>query len=119
MHRAASIFRLFLLAASLLPAGRARAADVLVLMSGPGKVERYDMASGAHVGTFLSGLPPSNVLLFDDRLPQILRQFVGELQPIRNGRSLRPSRAAPSPAMGLAGFGPLFVKRQPVHELIH
>ena len=45
------------------PAGSA--ADVLVLMSGPGKIERYDMASGAHVGTFLSGLPPSNVLLFD------------------------------------------------------
>ena len=41
------------------------AADVLVLMNGTGKVERYDMASGAHVGTFLSGLPPSNVLLFD------------------------------------------------------
>ena len=43
----------------------ASAADVLVLMHGSGKVERYDMASGAHVGTYLSGLPPSNVLLFD------------------------------------------------------
>ena len=61
-----SFFRPIALAASLLLlAGSARATDLLVLMHGPGKVERYDMASGAHVGTLLSGLPPSNVLLFD------------------------------------------------------
>lgn len=39
--------------------------DLLVLMSESGRVERYDMASGAHVGTLLSGLPPANDLLFD------------------------------------------------------
>ena len=38
---------------------------MLVLMSEAGRVERYDTATGAHVGTVLSGLPPSNVLLFD------------------------------------------------------
>ena len=38
---------------------------MLVLMSEAGRVERYDTATGAHVGTLLSGLPPSNVLLFD------------------------------------------------------
>jgi len=43
----------------------ASAADVLVLMHGPGRVERYDMTSGTHVGTMLSGLPPSNELRFD------------------------------------------------------
>ena len=39
--------------------------DLLVLMSESGRVERYDTGTGAHVGTLLSGLPPSNVLLFD------------------------------------------------------
>ena len=39
--------------------------DVLVLMHETGKVERYDLQSGAHVGTLVSGLPPSNALLAD------------------------------------------------------
>ena len=40
-------------------------AEVLVLMHEPGRVERYDLESGAHRGTLLSGLPPANVLLLD------------------------------------------------------
>ena len=39
--------------------------EVLVLMHEPGRVERYDLATGAHRGTLLSGLPPANVLLMD------------------------------------------------------
>ena len=39
--------------------------EVLVLMHAPGRVERYDLASGEHRGTLLSGLPPANVLLLD------------------------------------------------------
>ena len=39
--------------------------EVLVLMHEPGRVERYDLASGEHRGTLLSGLPPANVLLLD------------------------------------------------------
>ena len=57
-----------LLAASLMLAGLplvVSAADMLVLMSGSGKVERYDSETGAHVGTVVSGLPPSNAMLFD------------------------------------------------------
>lgn len=57
-----------LLAASLMLAGlplMVSAADMLVLMSGSGKVERYDSETGAHVGTVVSGLPPSNAMLFD------------------------------------------------------
>ncbi|MFO1008212.1 MAG: DUF1553 domain-containing protein [Planctomycetaceae bacterium] len=46
-------------------AGRAFADDMLVLMHGTGRVERYDLESGAHVGTVLSGLPPGNSLLLD------------------------------------------------------
>ena len=38
------------------------AADLLVLMHGSGKVERYD-AEGKHLGTFLSGLPAPNALM--------------------------------------------------------
>lgn len=44
---------------------RAAAEDMLVLMHGTGRVERYDLESGAHVGTVLSGLPPGNSILFD------------------------------------------------------
>ena len=39
--------------------------EMLVLMHGSGKVERYSLASGNHLGTVLSGLPPSNAILFD------------------------------------------------------
>ena len=35
-------------------------------MHGTGRIERYDLATGAHVGTFASGLPPANCLLIDD-----------------------------------------------------
>lgn len=45
--------------------GRLQADDMLVLMHGTGRVERYDLASGAHVGTVLSGLPPGNAILLD------------------------------------------------------
>jgi mono/diheme cytochrome c family protein len=67
MFRVHFIFRLLLLAASLLLAGRAvgEMPDLLVLMNASGKVERYDMATGAHVGTVISGLPPSNEIIFD------------------------------------------------------
>ncbi len=40
----------------------AAAADLLVLMHGSGKVERYD-AEGKHLGTFISGLPAPNALM--------------------------------------------------------
>ncbi len=39
--------------------------EVLVLMHEQGRIERYDLASGEHRGTLLSGLPPANVLLLD------------------------------------------------------
>ena len=39
-------------------------AEVLVLMHEPGRVERYELESGGHRGTLLSGVPPTNVLLF-------------------------------------------------------
>jgi len=59
-------FCLWLVAAMLPLCGAAAAEpDLLVLMSDAGRVERYDMASGAHVGTVLSGLPTANDLLFD------------------------------------------------------
>ncbi len=45
--------------------GSAGAGEVLVLMHEPGRIERYDVESGAHRGTLLSGLPPANVLLLD------------------------------------------------------
>ena len=61
-----SFYRLIVLVASLMLTRPALAVDVLVLMNGSGKVERYDLATGAHAGTLLSGLPPSNVLLLDD-----------------------------------------------------
>lgn len=40
----------------------ASAADLLVLMHGSGKVERYD-ADGKHLGTFISGLTAPNALM--------------------------------------------------------
>ena len=40
----------------------ASAADLLVLMHGSGKVERYD-AEGKHLGTAISGLPAPNALM--------------------------------------------------------
>ncbi len=44
---------------------RAQTFEVLVLMHDSGRVERYDLQTGNHVGTLLSGLPPSNAILFD------------------------------------------------------
>lgn len=43
----------------------AAADDMLVLMHGTGRVERYDLKEGTHVGTVLSGLPPGNSILVD------------------------------------------------------
>lgn len=43
----------------------AESPEVLVLMHDPGRIERYDLATGAHRGKLVSGLPPSNVLLLD------------------------------------------------------
>ena len=40
-------------------------AELLVLMHEGGTIERYDPATGAHLGTLLTGLPPSNALLAD------------------------------------------------------
>ena len=68
MTQVRSFSRFILLAASLMVAGQpvlVSAADLLVLMNGSGKVERYDLATGAHVGTVISGLPSSNEILFD------------------------------------------------------
>ena len=68
MTQVRSFSRFILLAASLMLAGQpvlVSAADLLVLMNGSGKVERYDLATGAHVGTVISGLPSSNEILFD------------------------------------------------------
>ena len=47
--------------------GSAGAGEVLVLMHDPGRIERYDLESGAHRGTLLSGLPPANVVFEDIR----------------------------------------------------
>ena len=44
---------------------RAQTFEVLVLMHDSGRVERYDLQTGNHVGTLLSGLPPANAILFD------------------------------------------------------
>ena len=43
------------------------AADLLVLMHGSGKLERYD-AEGKHLGTVISGLPAPNALEGPDGL---------------------------------------------------
>jgi hypothetical protein len=39
--------------------------EMLVLMHDSGRVERYELKTGKHLGTLLSGLPPSNAVLFD------------------------------------------------------
>jgi sugar lactone lactonase YvrE len=39
--------------------------ELLVLMHDSGRVERYELETGKHLGTLLSGLPPSNALLID------------------------------------------------------
>lgn len=68
MTKVCSFSRFILLAASLMLAGQpvlVSAADILVLMNASGKVERYDLATGTHVGTVISGLPSSNEILVD------------------------------------------------------
>ncbi|MFO1064987.1 MAG: DUF1549 domain-containing protein [Pirellulales bacterium] len=40
--------------------------ELLVLMHDSGRVERYEAETGKHLGTLLSGLPPSNAILFDN-----------------------------------------------------
>jgi hypothetical protein len=40
--------------------------ELLVLMHDSGRVERYELQTGKHLGTLLSGLPPSNALLLDN-----------------------------------------------------
>jgi hypothetical protein len=40
--------------------------EMLVLMHDSGRVERYELKTGRHLGTLLSGLPPSNAVLFDN-----------------------------------------------------
>ncbi|MEI7461260.1 MAG: DUF1553 domain-containing protein [Pirellula sp.] len=62
------IATILMFVSSLTTLGRVDAAEsveMLVLMNGSGKVERYDLASGNHLGTLLSGLPPSNAILID------------------------------------------------------
>ncbi|MFY7875279.1 MAG: DUF1549 domain-containing protein, partial [Pirellula sp.] len=59
---------IFMFVSCLTTLGRAHAAEtveMLILMNGSGKVERYDLASGNHLGTLLSGLPPANSILVD------------------------------------------------------
>lgn len=46
-------------------AGLVLSDDMLVLMHGTGRVERYDLETGTHDGTVLSGLPPGNSILLD------------------------------------------------------
>jgi len=65
MFRSLQMLCLPSVAALLALSSAAAESDLLVLMSDAGRVERYDTATGAHVGTFLSGLPPSNELLSD------------------------------------------------------
>ncbi len=63
--RVSFIARVFLLLLLGSGAGLAIADDMLVLMHGTGRVERYNLETGAHVGTVLSGLPPGNAILLD------------------------------------------------------
>lgn len=46
-------------------AARAQTFELLVLMHDSGRVERYDLKTGEHVGTLISGLPASNAILFE------------------------------------------------------
>lgn len=48
--------------------------EMLVLMHGSGRVERYELKTGKHLGTLLSGLPPSNAVLFDTELADISQE---------------------------------------------
>lgn len=48
--------------------------EILVLMHGSGRVERYELKTGKHLGTLLSGLPPSNAVLFDTELADISQE---------------------------------------------
>jgi len=61
------------------------APELLVLMHGSGKIERYDPATGKHLGTELRGLPPSNVLTFDSEG----RLLISTGLPGENGTVLR------------------------------
>jgi len=47
------------------PLAGASAFELLVLMHDSGRVERYELGTGKHLGTLLSGLPPSNAILLD------------------------------------------------------
>jgi hypothetical protein len=47
---------------------------MLVLMHDSGRVERYELKTGKHLGTLLSGLPPSNAVLFDTELADISQE---------------------------------------------
>jgi hypothetical protein len=47
------------------PLARATEFEMLVLMHDSGRVERYELGTGKHLGTLLSGLPPSNAILLD------------------------------------------------------
>ena len=63
------VFRLMLLLAILqffVNATLAGETEMLVLMHKPGRVERYDIGTGKYLGTLISGLPPSNVILPDE-----------------------------------------------------
>ena len=40
--------------------------EMLVLMHESGRIERYELETGKHLGTLLSGLPPANTMLFDN-----------------------------------------------------
>ena len=48
--------------------------EMLVLMHDSGRVERYELKTGKHLGTLLSGLPPSNAVLFDTELADISQE---------------------------------------------
>lgn len=41
------------------------APEILVLLHDSGRIERYDIADGRHLGTLLTGLPPANQILND------------------------------------------------------
>ena len=66
-YRCGLIILCTLWSAMWLPAVAAQQApaELLVLMHEGGTIERYDPATAAHLGTLLTGLPPSNALLAD------------------------------------------------------
>lgn len=65
----AAVFRFLLLVTVFLTPSRANAdarpPELLVLMHESGTIERYNPATGQHLGTLLQGLPPSNAILAD------------------------------------------------------